>query len=96
MVRPYRSEGTRGRCEWGVGITGGGYTSGCDRSRDPRILPEDVQLGTNISGVELPDCSAVATSLAQEEMLVGGDGDCERGIIVFAVASKIGDGWGTG
>ena len=64
MVEPYRGEGTIGRYVWGVSITGGGYTSGCDRGRDPRILPEYAQLGMTVSGVEQPDCSAVATSSA--------------------------------
>ena len=40
MVGPYRGEDTGGRCGCGVGMTGGGYTSGCERGRDPRILPE--------------------------------------------------------
>ena len=57
-------------CVCGVGITGGGYTSGWDRGRGPRILPEYAQLGTTVSGVERPDCSAVATSLAQEGIFV--------------------------
>ena len=96
MVESYRSEGTLGRCERVVGITVGGCTSGRDRGRDPRILPEYAQFVTVVSDVEMPDCSAVATSSAQEEMFVGGGGGCEMGIVVFAVAPKIGGGGGTG
>ena len=62
MVGPYRGKGTRDRCLEGVGITGGGYTSGWERGRDPGILPEYAQFGTTVSGVEQSDCSAIATS----------------------------------
>ena len=77
MVGPYRDEGARGRCVEGVGMNGGGYTSGWERVRGPRILPEYAQLGTTVSGVEWPDCSARATSSAQEELLVVGSAGCD-------------------
>ena len=49
----------------------GGYTSGCDRDRDPRIRPESAHFGTTVSGVERPDFSAVATSSDQEGIVEG-------------------------
>ena len=94
MVGPYCGEGTRERWEWGVGITGGGYTSGCDRGPDPRILPEYAQLGTTVSGVERPDCFAVATSSAQEGILRGWGGGCDVDTAVCRV-QKSGGGCGT-
>ena len=95
MVGPYRGEGTRGRFERGVGITGGSYTSGWDRGQDPRILFEYAHLGTTVSGVERPDCSAVATSSAQEEILVGGGGSCDVKVSVLVVVANVAVGCGT-
>ena len=94
MVGSYRGEGTSGRCVWGVGITGGGYTSRCDCGRDPRILPEYAQLVMTVSGVERRDCSAVATSSAQVGIHIGWGGGCDVGAAVCAV-EKIGGGCGT-
>ena len=71
MVGPYHDGGACGRCLEGVGITGGGYTHVWERGRDPRILPEYGLFGLTVSGVERPDCSAIATSSAEEEILVG-------------------------
>ena len=82
MIGPYRSEGTRGRCERAVDIPGGVYTSGGERVRVPRILPECSQFRTTVPGVEQPDCSAIATSSAQEEILVGWGCGCDMGIAV--------------
>ena len=78
----------------GVGITGGGQTSGFDRGRAPRILPEYAQLVTTVSGVEQPDGFAVATSSAQEGMLAGWGGGCDADTAVCAV-EKSGGGCGT-
>ena len=79
-----------------MGITGAGYTSGWDCGRDPRIVPEHAQFGTTESGVERPDCSAIATSSAQEEILVGWGGGCDVGIDVWVVVRSIEGGCGTG
>ena len=70
MVGSYRDDGARGRCVKGVRMTGGGYISDREPGRGPRILPEYAQLGTTLSGVEWLDCSARATSSAQEGILV--------------------------
>ena len=51
-------------------------------------------MGTTVSGVERPDCSAVATSSAQEGMLVGCGGGCDVETAVCAV-EKSGGGCGT-
>ena len=83
---PYRVEGTCGRCVCGVAITDGAYTIGCDRGRDPRILPEYAQLGMTVSCMDRPDCS---TSSAQEGILVDWGGGCEVDTAVCAV-EKIG------
>ena len=82
MVGPYGGEGKRGRCGAGVGITGGGYTSGWECGRDPRSLPEYAHFGITVSVVERPDCSAIATSSAQEEILAGWGGGCDLGVAV--------------
>ena len=95
-VGPYRGEGTCGRCGKGVGITGGRYTSDWDRGRDPRILQEHAQFGTAVLGVERPDCSAIATSSAQEGILASWGGGCDVGIDVWVFVPNIGGGCGTG
>ena len=76
-----------------VGTTAGGQTSGFDRDRGPRILPEYAQFGTTVSGVEWPDCSVVATSSAQEGILVGWGGGCDETTV--CVVEKRGGGCGT-
>ena len=77
MVGPYRVEGARGRCVEGVGVTGGGYTSGWERGRGPRTLPKYALFGTTVSVVEWTDCSMRATSLAREDILVVWSGGCD-------------------
>ena len=52
MIGRYSGGGTSGRSGEGVGITGGGYTSGWERGRDPRILHEYAQFGITVSGVD--------------------------------------------
>ena len=74
---PYRDDGTSGHCVERVGINGAGYTSSCDRGPDSQILSEFAQLGTTVSGVERPICSAVATSSTQEETFGGWGGGCD-------------------
>ena len=96
MVGPYRGEGARGRCVEGVGITGGGYTKGWERVRDPRIIPKYAQIEITVSSVERPDCSAIATSSAQEEIPVGWVGGCDMGVAVVVVAPNTGGACGTG
>ena len=70
MVGPYRGEVKCGRCEERAGITGGGYTSGWDRGRDPRIPPECDQFGTTGptgAEVELVSLSIFRWSSPEEE-----------------------------
>ena len=85
MVGPYRGEDTGGLFVCGVGITVGGYTNGWDRGRGPQIFPEYAPLGTTVSGVERPDCSAVVISSAQEGILVGWGGCCDVATTACAV-----------
>ena len=47
-------------------------------------------------GVERPDCSAMATSSAKEEIFVGWDGSCYVKVSVFVVIANVGVGCGTG
>ena len=88
---PYLGEDTGGCCWCGVGITGGGYTIGCDCGREPRILPEYARLGTTVSGVECPDCS---TSSAQDVNWVDLGGCC--GVCSVVTAGRGGGGCDTG
>ena len=55
---------------------------------------EYAQLGTTVSGVKQPDCSAVATSSAQERILAGWGDDCDVNTAVCAL-EKSGGGCGT-
>ena len=95
MAQPYHDRGACGCCVEGVGITCGGYTSGWERGQDQRILPEYAQFGSTLSAVEPPDCSAMATSSAQVEILVG-CGGCDMEIAVWVVVLNIGGGGETG
>ena len=70
MVGQYCDEDARDCCVEGVGMTGGGYSSVWERGRGSRILPEHATFGATVSGAEWSDCSAGATSSAQEEILV--------------------------
>ena len=93
MVGRYRTI-TRGRCVEGVGLAGGGYTSGWERCRDPLTFPEYASFGTTVSGVERPDCSAIANSSAQEVIFVGWGGGCDMGIAGLVVVPNFGGGSG--